>query len=210
MDSPVDEQDDTIIRRALDGDAAALNELLAGYRERLRRMVQLRMNRRLRGRVDPSDVVQNAYLEVSRVFDNYRRQPGMAFYLWLRKLTGQKLIQIHRTHLGAAARAADREVSLHRGGAPDATSESLAEQLVGRVSSPSQAAIRAERARQLEEALNSMSVIDREVLALRHFEQLSGPETAEVLGISHEAVKKRYIRALERLEQILGERSSPS
>jgi RNA polymerase sigma-70 factor (ECF subfamily) len=203
----VDDENDAVIRQALDGDQAALNALLAGYRERLRRMVALRMNRRLRGRVDPSDVVQNVYLEVSRVFDDYRRQPGMAFYLWLRKLAGQKLIQIHREHLGAAARAADREVSLH-GGPPNATSESLAEQLVGRVSSPSNAAIRAERKRQLEAALNSMSLIDREVLTLRHFEQLSGPETAEVLGISHDAVKKRYVRAFERLEQILGMLSS--
>jgi RNA polymerase sigma-70 factor (ECF subfamily) len=203
MNPSTGDQDDALIRRALGGEREALDELLAGYRERLRRMVALRMNRRLQGRVDPSDVVQNAYLEVSRVFEEYRRKQGMPFFLWLRKLTGQKLIQAHRTHLGAQARAAGREVSLH-GGAPGATSESLAEQLVGRVSSPSNAAIRAERARQLEEALNSMSVIDREVLALRHFEQLSGRETAEVLGISHEAVKKRYVRALERLEQILG------
>jgi RNA polymerase sigma-70 factor (ECF subfamily) len=204
-----DDQNDETIRRAIAGDNEALNELFCECRDRLRRMVALRMNRRLQGRVDASDVVQNAFLEATRVFDEYRRRPGMPFYLWLRKLTGQKLIQIHREHLGAQARAADREVSLYSRGAPDATSESLAEQLIGRVSSPSHAAMRAEGKQQLEKALNSMSVIDREVLALRHFEQLTGPETAEVLGISHEAVKKRYVRALERLEQLLGELSSP-
>src|SRR5438067_10347100 len=104
-----------LLRRAAAGDQQAVNDLFGMYRERLRTMVRLRLNRRLQGRVDPSDVLQEAYLEVCKGFAEYARAPALPFYLWLRHVTGQKLIVAHRVHLGAQMRDADREVSLYRG-----------------------------------------------------------------------------------------------
>jgi RNA polymerase sigma-70 factor (ECF subfamily) len=124
-------------------------------------------------------------------------------FLWLRLVTGERLLIIHRRHLGAQMRDAGQEVSLHRGPFPQATSASLAAQLLGRLTSPTQAAIRAEMQVRLQEALNSMDPLDREVLVLRHFEELSNNETAAVLGIRKSAASNRYVRALKRLKEIL-------
>jgi RNA polymerase sigma-70 factor (ECF subfamily) len=157
----------------------------------------------LQGRVDPSDVLQEAYLEVCKGFADYARAPALPFFLWLRHVTGQKLIAVHRQHLGAQMRDADREVSLYRGALPQASSASLAAQLLGRLTSPTQAVVRAELQIRVQEALNGMDPLDREVLALRHFEMLSNAETAEVLGIKKSAASNRYIRALERLKDVL-------
>jgi RNA polymerase sigma-70 factor (ECF subfamily) len=124
------------------------------------------------------------------------------FYLWVRALTGQRLIDLHRRHLGAM-RDAGREVSLYRGALPQATTVSLAQNLLAGLTSPTQAALRAELQVMLQEALNSMDAIDREVVVLRHFEELSNAETAAVLGIETAAASKRYIRAIRRLKAIL-------
>ena len=191
------------LRRASQGHPEGLEDLLTRYRTRLRRMIRLRLDRRLQGRVDPSDVIQEVYLEVSRQIGDYLRDPAMPFFLWLRLRAGQKLALVHRQHLGVQARDAGREVSLYRGPMPEATSAALAAQLIGRRTSPSQAAIKAELKIRLQEALNSMEDLDREVLALRHFEQLTNAETARVLGIKESAACNRYIRALERLKKIL-------
>src|SRR5438270_13426608 len=192
-----------LIRRAGEGDATGLHGLLERYRPRLRRMIKLRLDRRLQGRVDPSDVIQEAYLEVSRKLVEYLGGPSMPFFLWLRLVSGQKLALVHRQHLGVQARDAGREVSLYRGALPAATSAALAAQLIGKRTSPSQAAIKAELKIRLQEALNSMEDLDRELLALRHFEQLTNAETARVLGIKESTACNRYIRALERLKKIL-------
>ena len=192
-----------LIRRAGEGDATGLDGLLERYRPRLRRMIKLRLDRRLQGRVDPSDVIQEAYLEVSRKLVEYLGDPSMPFFLWLRLVSGQKLALVHRQHLGVQARDAGREVSLHRGPLPEATSAALAAQLIGHRTSPSQAAAKAELKIRLQDALNSMEELDREVLALRHFEQLTNVETARALGISETAACNRYVRALERLKKIL-------
>jgi RNA polymerase sigma-70 factor (ECF subfamily) len=200
-----DEASDThdLLRRVHEGDQQAMAELFGRYRERLRRMVRLRLDRRLQGRVDPSDVLQEAYLDVSRRAAEYAANPTMPLYLWLRFLTGQKLLALHRHHLGAQMRDAGCEVSLHRGAIPQASSASLAAQLLGRLTSPTQAAIRAEMQLRLQEILNTLDPIDREVLVLRHFEELSNNETAEVLGIQKSAASNRYVRALKRLKEIL-------
>lgn len=192
-----------LLQRAAAGDEQAVNELFTLYRDRLRAMVRLRLNCRLHGRVDPSDVLQEAYLEVCRGLADYLRAPPLPFFLWLRHITGQQLIMAHRRHLGAQMRDADREVSLYRGALPQASSASLAAQLLGRLTSASQAALRAELQIQVQEALNSMDPLDREVLTLRHFEMLSNDETAVVLGIKKSAASNRYVRALERLKDIL-------
>lgn len=190
-------------RRAAAGDAHALAELFGHYREQLRRMVRLRLDHRLSGRIDPSDVLQEAYLDFARRFPEYAGDPSVPFYLWLRSLTGQKLIDLHRQHLGTKMRDAGREVSLYRGALPQASSVSLANQLLGRLTSPSLAATRAETQIRVQEALNGMDPLDREVLVLRHFEMLSNDETARVLGVSAKAASKRFIRALERLQDTL-------
>jgi RNA polymerase sigma-70 factor (ECF subfamily) len=192
-----------LLRRAAEGGREEFGELLERHRQRLRRMVALRLDRRLQGRVDPSDVIQEVYLEASARLPEYLHEPTMPFFLWLRFLTGQKVLQLHRQHLGAHMRDVGREVSLYRGALPTASSAALAAQLVGHETRPSEAAVRAERKVRLQEALNSMDPLDREVLALRHFEQLSTAETAQVLNIKDAAAGKRYVRALQRLKQVL-------
>jgi RNA polymerase sigma-70 factor (ECF subfamily) len=200
-----DESDDLRdrLRRLAAGDQQALAELFARYRDRLRRMVKLRLDRRLQGRIDASDVLQDAYLDAARRFAEYAANPTMPFFLWLRLLTGQRLLMVHRQHLGAKMRDAEQEVSLYRGALPQASSVSLAAQLLGRMTSPSLAAVRAEMQLKLQEALNGMDPIDREVLVLRHFEELSNGETAAVLGLQKAAASNRYVRALKRLKDVL-------
>jgi RNA polymerase sigma-70 factor (ECF subfamily) len=166
-------------------------------------MVALRLDRRLQGRIDASDVIQETYLEAWSRLPEYVREPKMPFFLWLRFLTGQKLVTLHRHHLGVEMRAAGLEIALYRGTMPEASSAALAAQLLGHDTRPSEAAIRAELKIQVQEALNQLDAIDREVLALRHFEQLSRAECAQVLGINDGTVSKRYFRALKRLKETL-------
>jgi RNA polymerase sigma-70 factor (ECF subfamily) len=194
-----------LLRRAVAGEEEPLRELFSRHRDRLKRMVHLRLSRRLPGRVDDSDVVQEVFLDAARRLDEYVRQPGLPFFLWLRQLTALKLAEVHRRHLGTQLRDADREVTLHRGGLPLADSVSLAAQLLGTLTTPSQAVIKAETRLLVQEALNSMDPVDREVLALKHFEQLSTAEIAEVLGLSKAGAGSRYLRAIKRLREILSQ-----
>jgi RNA polymerase sigma-70 factor (ECF subfamily) len=205
-ESPVASDDGAgLLQRAVAGDAQARDTLFQLHRERLKRMVHLRLSRRLQGRVDDSDVVQEALLDCSRRLGEYAADPKLPFFLWLRHMTGLKLAEIHRRHLGTQLRDADREVTLHRGGLPDADSVSLAAQLLGHLTTPSQAAIKAETRLLVQEALNSMDPVDREVLALKHFEQLSTSEIAEVLGMSKAGAGSRYLRAIKRLREVLAQ-----
>jgi RNA polymerase sigma-70 factor (ECF subfamily) len=192
-----------LLRQIEGGDERALVELFARHRERLKRMVRLRLDRRLQGRVDPSDVIQEAHIEVLRRAGEYVRAPSMPAFLWLRFLTGERLLHAHRRHLGAQMRDAGQEVSLHRGAFPEATSVSLAALLLGKLTSPTRAAQRAEMQLRLQDILNQMDPIDREVLTLRHFEELSNSETAKVLGLEKTAASNRYIRALKRLRDVM-------
>jgi RNA polymerase sigma-70 factor (ECF subfamily) len=194
---------DELLRRAGAGDPNALVELFARHRDQLRRMVRLRLDRRLQGRIDASDVLQEAQLEIFRRAAEYAADPRVPPFLWLRLITGQRLMALHRRHLGAQMRDAGQEIALHRGPMPQASSASLAEMLLGRLTSPTLAAQRAEVRVVLQEALNAMDPIDREVLTLRHFEELSNAEVAQVLGLSKTAASNRYIRALERLRESL-------
>jgi RNA polymerase sigma-70 factor, ECF subfamily len=189
--------------RIAEGDAQGWGQLLARHEARLRRMVGFRLDPRLQGRVDPADVLQEVYLAAFRNLGEYLRRPAMPFFLWLRGIAGNKLLELHRHHLGTPMRDARREVSLYRGALPQATSAALAARLLGRLTRPSEAAARAEAKLRLQEALNAMEPVDREVLALRHFEHLSNAEAAEVLGIREAAAGKRYLRALERLRAVL-------
>src|SRR5262245_45135318 len=173
-----------LLERARAGDPQALNEIFARHRDRLRRMVELRLDGRLQARVDASDVIQDAYLEVATRMQEYLNDPRLPLFLWLRLVVGERLSKLHRHHLGAQMRQAGREVSINRQAAPAASSAALAAQLLGQHTSPTQAAQRAERQQRLQEALNTLDEADREALALRHFEELSRAEAAQVLGIS--------------------------
>lgn len=192
-----------LVKQAASGDPESWAKLVKRYRSRLRRMVSFRLDSRLQGRVDPSDVVQEVCLEAWEHLGSYAKQADTPFFLWLRAVAGHKLGDLHRYHLGARMRDARREVSLYHGSLPGATSAALAAQLLGHQTRPSEAAMRAERKVQLQTALNAMDPIDREVLALRHFEQLNVSEAALVLGIKEKAAGMRYVRALRRLKQIL-------
>jgi RNA polymerase sigma-70 factor (ECF subfamily) len=194
---------DEALRRGRAGDRKALDSLLDRYRDRLRRMVEMRLDTRLQARLDASDVVQDAYVEVAERLDEYLRDPKLPLFLWLRLVVGERLMKLHRHHLGTQMRDAGREVSLYRGTLPAASSAALAAQLLGKYTSPTQAVLRAERILRLQEALNALEPIDREILSLRHFEELTAGETARVLGIEESAAAKRYFRALKRLKDVL-------
>ncbi len=194
------------VQRAASGDRALWGDLLERHRGRLRKVVALRLDPRLEGRVEPSDVIQEAFLDASRRLPEYAGDPApMPFYLWLRFLVGQSILEQQRRHLGAQVRDVRREISLYRGSMPEASSAAIAAQLLGRLTSPSHAAVRAERKLRLQEALNRMDPIDREVLVLRHYEQLSNGEAALVLDLDKSAASKRYARALIRLKDLLAE-----
>lgn len=199
--------DDEDIQPLLDrlgrGETDVLGELFMHFQDRLRRMVDLRLDRRLCGRVSASDVVQDTYIDAQKRVQHFLAKPEMPFFVWLRLVASQRLIDVHRLHLGAQMRDAGQEVSLGVGGQFAATSLCLVARLAGEDTSPSRAAIRGEVAAQIEAILNSMEPIDREVLALRHFEELSNQEVAEILGIDKGAASKRYIRALDRLKDVL-------
>jgi RNA polymerase sigma-70 factor (ECF subfamily) len=189
--------------RLRQGDSSALAEVFSRHRERLGRLVSFRLSTRIAGRIDVEDVLQESYLQAAARVQHYLDKPAGSLYVWIRLMVLQTLTDLHRAHLGAQARDAKREVSLHAGGPLDSTSHSLTNCLLGRLTSPSQAAVRAEMAMRLQEALELMPAVDREVLALRHFEELSNQETAEVLGIEPRAASARYVKALERLKNIM-------
>ncbi len=191
------------LERAAAGDAASWRELVRRHHGRLRWVVALRLDLRLRGRVDPSDVLQEVYIEAARRLPDYLKEPPLPFFLWLRQLAGTRLAKVHRRHLRTRGRDVRREVPLAAGAVPEASSAALADGLLGREGRPSEAAMRDELRARLLAAIERLSPLDREVLALRHFEQLSNAEAAGVLGLSVAAASKRYVRALERLRDAL-------
>jgi RNA polymerase sigma-70 factor (ECF subfamily) len=174
-----------------------LGSLMEQQRDRLKKLVAFRMDRRLRQRIDPSDVIQETFAEAHKRLPEYLERSNVPFFLWLRLLTQQRLATVTRHHLGRVGRDAERDVSL------DNTSGAIAVQLVGQRTDPGDAAARAEMCERLKDALEAMNETDREVLALRHFEELSNVETAAVLGIEPAAASKRYVRALEKLRDIM-------
>jgi RNA polymerase sigma-70 factor (ECF subfamily) len=196
---------DELLRRAGRGEEEALAELFSCYRRRLQQMIRLRLDPRLQGRVDPSDVLQDAYIEIAEKLPEYAGRAAIPFFVWLRMVVGERLVRIHRYHLGAAMRDATREISLHRGAFPEASSASLAAQLLGHITSASRAAMRAEMKLMLQEVLNAMDPIDREVIALRHFEELRNDEVAAALGLTKGAASKRYVRAMVRLRAAIAD-----
>ncbi len=191
---------------SLDRPAASAEDwgsLLREHEVRLRRLVSFRLDGRMRGRVDAADVVQEVFLEACKHRGSFVAQSELSLFLWLRGIAANKLLELHRRHLSTQLRDAKREISLFQCEWADDTSAALAAQLVGQGTRASEAAVRDEVKAQLQEALNQMNPLDREVLALKHFEQLTSREAGQVLGIEERAAAKRYLRALERLKAIL-------
>lgn len=192
-----------LVNRVVQGDQDALAELFSQHHDRLWRMINFRMDPRLHGRVDADDVLQEAWLSVVQRIDHFLADASRSIFVWFRLIACQTLVDIHRRHLGTQKRNAAAEFSIHSGWASSSTSFSLSHHLLGHLTSPSQAALREELTETLRTALTSMNEIDREVLALRHFEQLTNRETAQIIGISEQASSDRYIRALSRLKTVL-------
>lgn len=194
------DSDAELIGRVANGDQNALAELFSQHRDRLWRLVTFRMDPRLHGRVDADDVLQEAWLSAVQRIDHFLVDASRSIFVWFRLITSQTLVDIHRRHLGTQKRNAGNEFSIDRGWSSSATSTSLSFHLLDNLTTPSEAALREEMTQKLNEALAEMKDIDREVLALRHFEQLTNRESAQVLGISEQAASDRYIRALARLK----------
>ncbi len=178
-------------------------EILEQYRGRLRTMVDMRMNSLVRQRVDPSDVIQEAMIDASQRLPEYIENPSVPFYVWLRSLTNQRLAHAHRRNLGTKCRDAAREISLFHEAYPSATSAAIAARLAGQFTSPSNAVMLEEQKLKLQLALEKLEDIDREILVLRHFEELTNAEAAAVLGLQPTAANNRYIRALGRLKSAM-------
>lgn len=202
MNVPTEETPE-LVNRVIRGDVDALADLFSFHRQRLWRMVHFRMDQRLAGRVDADDILQEAWIRAVDRINSFIVGASRSTFIWFRMIVTQTLVEVHRRHVGAQKRSAAREFSIHGGWSSDSTSLSLAHHLLGHLSSPSNAAIRAELSKQLDQALSTMSDIDREVLALRHFEELTNSETAQVLDMSEQAASARYVRALARLRHVI-------
>jgi RNA polymerase sigma-70 factor, ECF subfamily len=196
---------DELERRLRAGDPQALAELFSHERERLWRVIHFRLAEPLRGRLQPEDVLQEAFLAANQRLKHYADSPATSPFIWLRMIINQTLTDLHREHLGAQRRNAACEVSLDAAPYPEATSASVAIQLVGTLTTPSGAAARADLLGLVKSAIEQMDPIDREVLALRHFEELTNSEVSEALGIDQKAASIRYVRALRRLREIMSQ-----
>jgi len=195
--------DDNVAPSAEIASQNQLPHLFESFRTRLRTLVQVRIDRRIRARVDASDIVQEAFVDAVRRFPEYQKDRKMTPYLWFRFLTLQQLSLAHRRHLGVKARAASREQSMNAMQQAGLDSSAMAFCLVGDESTPSAKVTRSEEILKLTEVLESLEPLDREVLALRHFEQLEHSEIAAELNLTVAAVSSRYRRALKRVGQAL-------
>ncbi len=192
------------------GDDGAVNRLLDRHRNALHRMIQLRLDQKIQGRVDVSDVVQEVLVEASRRLPRYLDNPVMAFHLWVRQIAKDRIIDAHRRHRGSAKRSVDREQSLAVPAATDQSTYDLAAQIRDPELTPAAAATRQEMAQLVEQALGRLGEQDCEVIIMRHYEQLSNAEIAEALGLTEPAASMRYLRAVRRLKQALQDRAAQS
>jgi RNA polymerase sigma-70 factor (ECF subfamily) len=191
-----------LLVQARGGDNHAVDELLARHRDSVRRMIGLRLDRAIAPRVDASDIVQEVLLEASRRLQEYLKEPAMPFHLWLRCLAKDRIIDAHRRHRKAQRRTVDKEQAMRKEWA-DRSSMELAAQLIDRELTPATAALRQELESRFQEVLEELNDDDREIILMRHFEQLSNQETAAALGLSEAAAGMRHLRALRRLKTLL-------
>jgi RNA polymerase sigma-70 factor (ECF subfamily) len=196
---PEPQETQELLDQVRHGEAQAVDRLLVRHRDPLRRMIDLRLDPALAGRVDASDIVQDVLLEASRRLADYLKNPAMPFHLWLRHIAQDHIIDAHRRHRLAQRRSLDKEQPLHLGKAGDHSSLDLAAQLFDQELTPASAAIRHELQRRLETAVNALEDDDREIIVMRHFEQMSNQDVAGILGLTEAAASMRYLRALRRL-----------
>lgn len=192
-----------LLNRASAGDPRAVDELMMLYRDRLKGLVRTRINQRLQSRLDESDIVQDAFVDIARRLDEYLQEPGVPFYVWLRTIVGAKLKQVHRDHLRTQRRDARRELPIPPHHEGDANSGVLALELLDGLTSPSQAVSKKEMRAQLKAALDKLDAKDREIISMRHVEQMSTMESANALGLSKAGAGNRYLRAIARLKRVL-------
>ena len=201
---PTREQTDEMLDQARTGDTGAVDRLLTEFREPLRRVVGLRLDPMLARRVDASDIVQDVLIEATQRLRDYLKTPNMPFQLWLRHLAQDRIIDTHRRHRLAQRRSVDREQTLARPAwADDESSANLVAQLIDSERTPASEAIQQELARRLAESVDQLSTDDREIILMRHTEQMSNQDVAQSLGLTEAAASMRYLRALRRLRLVL-------
>ncbi len=204
---PAEPDTGELIERAKQGDGPAFEQLLARHRDRLRHMVSVRIDERLSSRVDPSDVVQEAMVVAAKKFESYLSEPAVPFYPWLRRIAWERLVDLHRRHIVAGKRSVNREKSL---GLSGESTMRFAEQLQASDAGPLKRMLRRELHARVRAALAQLNDRDREILVLRHLEQLNSRESAAVLGIREDAAVQRHVRALRRFQRLLAEESQES
>ncbi len=204
---PSDDNTDALLAAARQGDASAIGQLLERHRAPIRRLVQMRLDRRVQQRVDVSDVVQEVMIEANGRLDRYLNDPSMAFHLWLRQIAWDHIIDTYRRHRVSAKRNMDREQSLVASAGADQSTMELVVQLCDPALTPAAAATQREIAEQVESAVERLGDQDREIIVMRHYEHLSNQEIAEALGLNPPAASMRYLRAIRRLREVLGDES---
>ena len=199
-----------LLANARQGDRAAVNRLLERHRISLKKLIQLRLDRKIARRVDASDVVQDVLMEANTRLQDYLADPRMPFHLWLRQLAQDRMIDVYRRHRGAQRRSLDREQSITAPQFSDQSGLDLMGQLADHELTPAAASIRKELEARFVLALDQLEDEDREIVLMRHFEQLGNSEVADALGLSAAAAGMRHLRALRKLRAILGDRPSQS
>lgn len=205
---PESEKTKELLSSVRGGDQNAVNHLLDRHRDALRRMVQMRLDRKIQRRIDVSDVVQEVLVEANRRLAEYVKSPAMSFHLWLRQIAKDRIIDAHRRHRVSAKRSVDREQRLAAPAGADRSTMELAAQLQDPELTPAARATQKELAGQVEQALTELSEQDCEIIVMRHYEQLSNQEVAEALGLSEPAASMRYLRAVRRLRDMLVDEST--
>lgn len=199
---PENEQTQNLLARRKDGDQTAWNALLQRHRSAVQRLVNMRLDNRIRQRVGVSDVVQDVMIEANRRIDRYLQDPGIDFHLWLRQIAKDRIIDAHRRHRATAKRSVDREQRLVQGGVNQSTIN-LGNQLRDNDLTPAAQATRREMANRMEDALMKLNDLDRDIIIMRHYEQLSNDEVSKTLNLKSAAASMRYLRALRKLRNQL-------
>ena len=199
---PTSDQTDVLLAGAREGSPDAVNQLLDRHRAAVLRLVQLRLDHKIRRRVDVSDVVQDVLVEANRRLREYLAAPAMPFHLWLRHIAQDRIIDAHRRHRGSLKRSVDRELALAVP-ANDRSTMELALQLCDGELTPAAAATQKEMAQRVEQAITQLDDQYGEVIVMRHYEQLSNQEVAQALGLTEPAASMRYLRAVRRLRGML-------
>lgn len=202
---PEGDQTLTLLAEIRDGAPDAVNALIDRHREAVKRLVHMRMDQAIAQRVDASDVVQDVMFEASRRLDDYIGDPVMPFHLWLRQLAKDRIIDMHRRHRAAQKRSVDREQPVASLGNDNKSAADLAQLLRDAELTPAAASVRRELEQRFVEAINQLDGADREIIMMRHFEHLTSAEAASALDLTPAAAGMRYLRALKRLREVIGE-----